>query len=128
MRSNLLRTFYSPDRISTTFTPVSLNFKRLRSGSVISYSQVWLRGDPEGPSGHVHEGVRLADKTGWLAVGELLPDTEPEVFKILIRAVDNEATTKRTRIIGDGHQNSSQGAASVGFSIIEVNTPSVVLT
>ena len=95
---------------------------------MISYSQVWLRGDPEGPSGHVHEGVRLADKTGWLAVGELLPDTEPEVFKILIRAVDNEATTKWTRIIGDGHQNSSQGAASVGFSIIEVNTPSVVLT
>ena len=70
----------------------------------------------------------MADKTGWLAVGELLPDTEPEVFKILIRAVDNEATTKWTRIIEDGHQNSSQGAASVEFSIIEVNTAPVVLT
>ena len=85
----------------------------------VSYSQVWLRGDSEGPSAHVHEGVRLADKSGWVAVGELLPDTEPEVFKALIRAVDNEAKTRWTRTLGDGHQNSSKGAASVGFSVIE---------
>ena len=49
-----------------------------------AYQQVWLRGDPEGPSAHVHEGVRLADKSGWVAIGELLPDEAQttEVFKV----------------------------------------------
>ena len=49
-----------------------------------AYQQVWLRGDPDGPTAHVHEGVRLADKSGWVAIGELLPgeNQTPEVFKV----------------------------------------------
>ena len=35
---------------------------------------MWLKGDPEGPAAHVHEGVRLADKSGWAAIGDLLPE------------------------------------------------------
>ena len=52
------------------------------SGSIKGYNQVWLRGD--GPLGHVHEGIRLADKSGWVAIGEGLPEEnqEPEIFKV----------------------------------------------
>ena len=40
----------------------------------MSYSQEWLRG--EGPQAHPHEGIRLrsSELTGWVAIGELLPD------------------------------------------------------
>ena len=41
-----------------------------------AYQQAWLRGDPEGPAAHVHEGVQLADKSGWVAIGEVLPEDE----------------------------------------------------
>ena len=44
------------------------------TGSSSGYTQAWLRG--EGPSAHAHEGVRLADQSGWIAIGEgLLDDT-----------------------------------------------------
>ena len=47
----------------------------------VSYSQEWLRG--EGPQAHPHEGIRLADKSGWVAIGELLPaDLRAENFKV----------------------------------------------
>ena len=36
------------------------------------YTQAWLRG--EGPAAHPHEGLRLADQSGWVTVGEHLPD------------------------------------------------------
>ena len=35
------------------------------------YTQAWLRG--EGPAAHPHEGIRLADQSGWVTVGEHLP-------------------------------------------------------
>ena len=42
------------------------------TGSSSGYTQAWLRG--EGPSAHAHEGVRLADQSGWIAIGEGLLD------------------------------------------------------
>ena len=49
------------------------------------YRQVWLRGDQAGPAAHVHEGVRLADGEGWVAVGENLPgeNQATENFKVM---------------------------------------------
>ena len=87
------------------------------------YQQAWLRGDPEGPTAHVHEGVRLADKSGWVAIGELLPDETQtaEVFKAIIRAVDNEAATKWTTIIGEENINPANSSYTVGFSVIQVS-------
>ena len=37
----------------------------------IGYTQDWLRGDEVGDrdQAHVHEGLRLADRTGWVGVG-----------------------------------------------------------
>merc|ERR550517_910527 len=86
-----------------------------------AYSQVWLKGDPNGPTAHVHEGVKLADNTGWVAIGELLPGEgqTPEVFKAMIRAVDNDAATKWTQTIGDLNTDTTKSAYSVGFSVIQ---------
>ena len=41
-------------------------------GGSTGYTQAWLRG--EGPVAHAHEGIRLADKSGWVAIGETLDD------------------------------------------------------
>ena len=43
----------------------------LGGGAAPAYSQAWLRG--EAPGAHVHEGVQLADRSGWVGIGELLP-------------------------------------------------------
>ena len=93
------------------------------SGSGKTYKQVWLRGDPAGPTAHVHEGVQLADRSGWVAIGELLPGEgqTPESFKVIIRAVDNEAATKWSRTLGDLNTDTTKSAYSVGFSLIEVS-------
>ena len=60
-----LKTEYNPGRASS-----------------VSYSQEWLRG--EGPTAHPHEGIRLADKSGWVAIGELLPnELRAENFQVI---------------------------------------------
>ena len=41
-------------------------------GSSKGYTNDWLRG--EGPAAHVHEGIRLADQSGWVAIGETLAE------------------------------------------------------
>ena len=33
------------------------------------YTKDWLRGDEGQVAAHVHEGLRLADRTGWVGVG-----------------------------------------------------------
>ena len=59
-------------------TPTFLNIIVLagteitNQGTAEGYSQVWLRG--EGPRAHVHEGIRRADGSGWVAIGETLPE------------------------------------------------------
>ena len=51
-----------------------------------AYRQVWLRGDTEGPAAHVHEGLRLADGSGWVAVGGSLPAENQNTlnFKVML--------------------------------------------
>ena len=50
-------------------------------GTIAGYSQVWLRG--EGPTAHVHEGIRMADGSGWVAIGNTLPEEkEAEKFQV----------------------------------------------
>ena len=41
-------------------------------GGSKGYTNNWLRG--EGPAAHAHEGIRLKDKSGWVAIGETLAD------------------------------------------------------
>ena len=87
------------------------------------YTQAWLRGDSNGPTAHVHEGVQLADRSGWVAIGELLPaeGQTPEVFKVLVRAVNNEAVTTWSQTIGGDNTDPTMSAYSVGFSVIQVS-------
>ena len=42
------------------------------SGGSKGYTSAWLRG--EGPAAHVHEGIRLQDGSGWVAIGETLAE------------------------------------------------------
>merc|ERR1719411_2389370 len=88
-------------------------------GGATGYSQAWLRG--EGPGAHVHEGVQFADKSGWVGIGELLPaeGQTAQNFKVMIRAVDNGASTVWTAMIGDDHKNPSKSSYSVGYSVVE---------
>ena len=41
-------------------------------GGSKGYTNDWLRG--EGPAAHAHEGIRLQDKSGWVAIGETLAE------------------------------------------------------
>jgi hypothetical protein len=36
----------------------------------IEYTQAWLRGDESIDGDHVHEGLRLADGSGWVGIGD----------------------------------------------------------
>ena len=36
----------------------------------IGYTQAWLRGDESIDGDHVHEGLRLADGSGWVGIGD----------------------------------------------------------
>merc|ERR1719192_3200510 len=76
------------------------------------YSKAWLRG--EGPAAHVHEGVRLADGSGWVAIGDTLIEGHTR-SRAVVRAVDNEAATRWTTKLGDN----GNGKYSVGYSVIE---------
>jgi len=82
-------------------------------GTGSSYTQAWLRG--EGPSAHVHEGIRLADKSGWVGIGETLPNEgQSRRSRVLVRYVNNEAVTQWSTLLGD-----TGVAHSVGYSVIE---------
>jgi len=89
------------------------------TGGSTGYTQAWLRG--EGPGAHVHEGVQFADKSGWVGIGELLPEEgqTAQNFKVMIRAVDNNAATLWTTQLGDDHKQSSKSSYSVGYSVVE---------
>merc|ERR1712131_267973 len=85
-------------------------------GTVPGYTQAWLRG--EGPEAHVHEGIRRADGSGWVAIGDTLPEeNKPLETQVLVRYVDNEANTQWSRLLGSG----ASGTFNVGFSVIEGN-------
>ena len=46
------------------------------------YSQDWLRGDEvsDRDQAHPHEGLRLADKSGWIAVGQTISENPARVY------------------------------------------------
>merc|ERR1719220_2567740 len=89
------------------------------TGGSAGYSQAWLRG--EDPGAHVHEGIQFGDKSGWVGIGELLPEEgqTAQNFKVMIRAVDNAAGTLWTAQLGDDHKQSSKSSYSVGYSVVE---------
>ena len=39
---------------------------------LVSYNQEWFKGDADADGGHVHEGIQLAARDGFVAVGETL--------------------------------------------------------
>jgi len=97
----------------TPSPPTTTTGPGVTGGSGSSYTQTWLRG--EGPSAHVHEGVRLADNSGWVAIGETLANEgQSQRSQVLVRYVNNEAATQWSTILGD-----TGVAHSVGFSVIE---------
>jgi len=102
-----------PPPPTTTAAPTTGSGPGVTGGTGSSYTQSWLRG--EGPSAHVHEGIRLADKSGWVAIGETLPNEgQSRRSRVLVRYVNNEAVTQWSTLLGD-----TGVAHSVGYSVIE---------
>ena len=77
-------------RISPAFfSSGSSEVKSCRGGLLVlpniftapGYSQDWLRGDEvsERDQAHPHEGLRLADKSGWVAVGQTISENPGRV-------------------------------------------------
>ena len=89
---------------STTTTVVS-----------VSYNQDWLRGDADAQEGHVHEGIQLAARDGFLGVGETL---NGNTKKVMVKRADNNGNTVWTTKVGDSP--SSGPGYSAGYSIIQV--------
>merc|ERR1711884_922819 len=80
----------------------------------VSYTQDWFRGDADAQGGHVHEGIQLAARDGFLGVGETL---EGNPKKVLVKRADNNGNTVWATKVG---QSSSSGTAySAGYSIIQ---------
>merc|ERR1719228_3238976 len=80
-----------------------------------SYYQVYLKG--EGPVAHPHEGGRLHDLSGWVAIGQVLPeDQRAFVQQIMLRRVDNDGNTVWTTRIGESCPHGLE-ECNVGFSV-----------
>jgi len=85
-----------------------------------SYYQVYLKG--EGPVAHPHEGGRLHDLSGWVAIGQVLPEDE-RAFKhqIMLRRVNNDGNTVWTTRIGESCPPGLE-ECNVGFSVAVSDT------
>jgi len=87
------------------------------------YTQAWLRGDEntDADGGAMpHEGLRLIDGSGWVAIGETnILTVGDKTTRVLVRKIDNEGKTVWSTKIGDSHKNGKQKAYSNGFSIHE---------
>merc|ERR1712241_745753 len=91
---------------------------RYRTVKAPGYSQDWLRGDEvsERDQAHPHEGLRLADKSGWVAVGQTISENPG---RVLVRRVDNEGTTVWSALFGGDLENDRKEKFSVGFSVAQ---------
>merc|ERR1711936_843546 len=91
---------------------------RYRTVKAPGYSQDWLRGDEvsERDQAHPHEGLRLADKSGWIAVGQTISENPG---RVLVRRVDNEGTTVWSALFGADVGNERKEKFSVGFSVAQ---------
>jgi hypothetical protein len=88
------------------------------SGTSAGYSQAWLKGDD--PYGHVHEGVRLAARDGWVGVGDRIEaEARDKITQVMVRRIDNTGSKVWTYIVGDSHTSLGQWAYSTGYSIIQ---------
>jgi len=89
-----------------------------RAIKATGYSQDWLRGDEvsERDQAHPHEGLRLADKSGWVAVGQTISENPG---RVLVRRVDNEGTTVWSALFGADVGNERKEKFSVGFSVAQ---------
>ena len=47
---------------------------------LVSYNQEWFKGDADADGGHVHEGIQLAARDGFVAVGETLNGNTKKVL------------------------------------------------
>ena len=84
----------------------------------VSYTQDWLRGDADAQGGHVHEGIQLAARDGFVGVGETL---EGNPKKVMVKRADNNGNTVWQTKVG---QSASSGTGySAGYSIIQVHIP-----
>jgi len=82
------------------------------------YSQAWLRGDE--PYGHVHEGIRLEARDGWVGVGDRIKEEgSNRRTQVMVRRVDNDGKLVWTYMVGDTHTSSSKMSYSAGYSIIQ---------
>jgi len=82
------------------------------------YSQAWLRGDE--PYGHVHEGIRLEARDGWVGVGDRIKEEgSNRRTQVMVRRVDNNGKLVWTYMVGDTHANSNKMSYSAGYSIIQ---------
>ena len=81
-----------------------------------AYQQEWLRGqEADNDGGHPHEGIRLAARDGWVAVGETL---NGRTLKVKVQMIDNEGNIVWTTKLGDsGFRRTTY---STGYSIIQV--------
>jgi len=81
------------------------------SSSAVSYTQGPIKGDADNEGGHVHEGIQLAARDGFVAVGETL---EGNPKKIMVKRADNNGNTVWQTKVGQ-----SGTGFSAGYSIIQ---------
>jgi len=82
--------------------------------SAVSYTQGPIKGDADNEGGHVHEGIQLAARDGFLGVGETL---EGNPKKVMVKRADNNGNTVWQTKVG---QSANSGTAySAGYSIIQ---------
>merc|ERR1711963_396047 len=79
--------------------------------SAVSYTQGPIKGDADNEGGHVHEGIQLAARDGFVAVGETL---EGNPKKIMVKRADNNGNTVWQTKVGQ-----SGTGFSAGYSIIQ---------
>merc|ERR1711963_784716 len=79
--------------------------------SAVSYTQGPIKGDADNEGGHVHEGIQLAARDGFVAVGETL---EGNPKKIMVKRADNNGNTVWQTKVGQ-----SGTGYSAGYSVIQ---------
>ena len=57
----------------------------------MSYTQGTIKGDADNEQGHVHEGIQLAARDGFVAVGDTLEGNPKKVFLIVLELYQIES-------------------------------------
>jgi len=111
-------TTMAPTSETTTLTSTPTSEPGSTGAAGAGYSQAWLRGDE--PYGHVHEGIRLEARDGWVGVGDRIKEEgSNRRTQVMVRRVDNDGKLVWTYMVGDTHTSSSKMSYSAGYSIIQ---------